>query len=37
LTGSAPTTNTMGIVVVAALAAKADAGPPEVAITATRR
>jgi hypothetical protein len=33
LTGSAPTTKTMGMVVVAALAAKVGAGPPEVTIT----
>jgi hypothetical protein len=37
LTGSSPTVKTMGIVVVAALAASADNVPPLVAITATWR
>jgi putative Mg2+ transporter-C (MgtC) family protein len=37
LTGSSPTPKTIGIVVVAALAANAEAGPPGTAITATRR
>src|SRR5262249_24318482 len=37
LTGSSPTMKTMGVVAVAPLAANAEAGPPFVAITATRR
>jgi hypothetical protein len=37
LTGSSPTTKTMGSVVVAALAANAEVGPPVAAITATCR
>jgi hypothetical protein len=37
LTGSWPTMKTIGVVAVAALAANAVAGPPAVAITATRR
>jgi hypothetical protein len=36
-TGSAPITNTIGMVVVAAFAASAAATPPGVTITATRR
>ncbi len=35
LTGSVPTLNTIGIVVVAALAATAEVSPPAVTITAT--
>ena len=37
LTGSSPTVNTIGMVVVAPFAASAGPGPPETAMTATRR